>query len=159
MFTGIVEELGKVAALEKHEAGARLTISAQLVTEDISNGDSIAVNGVCLTALDVTPNTFAADVSPETFDRTTLGDLRSGSPVNLERAVTSATRRRRRWPRRSLPSRRIASSVPPSRAMRNKRRASPPRPPKPRFRPAAPRPRRFSRRSRLYPQQRCRRPA
>jgi len=92
MFTGIVEELGKVAALEKHEAGARLTISAQLVTEDISNGDSIAVNGVCLTALDVTPNTFAADVSPETFDRTTLGDLRSGSPVNLERAVTSATR-------------------------------------------------------------------
>ena len=92
MFTGIVEELGKVAALEKHEAGARLTISAQLVTEDISNGDSIAVNGVCLTALDVTPNKFAADVSPETFDRTTLGDLRSGSPVNLERAVTSATR-------------------------------------------------------------------
>jgi len=92
MFTGIVEELGTVAALEKHEAGARLTISAQLVTSDISNGDSMAVNGVCLTALDVTPNTFAADVSPETLDRTTLGDLRSGSPVNLERAVTSATR-------------------------------------------------------------------
>ena len=92
MFTGIVEELGTVAALEKHEAGARLTISAQLVTSDISNGDSMAVNGVCLTALDVTLNTFAADVSPETLDRTTLGDLRSGSPVNLERAVTSATR-------------------------------------------------------------------
>jgi riboflavin synthase len=95
MFTGIVEELGKVAALEKHEAGARLTISAQLVTEDISNGDSIAVNGVCLTALNVTPNTFAADVSPETLDRTTLGTLHHGSPVNLERAVTARNPPRR----------------------------------------------------------------
>jgi len=92
MFTGIVEELGTVAALESHGAGARITISAQHVTTDTSNGDSIAVNGVCLTALDVTTTMFAADVSPETLDRTTLGTLRPGSRVNLERSVTPATR-------------------------------------------------------------------
>jgi len=92
MFTGIVEELGTVAALENHGAGARIIISAALVTTETSNGDSIAVNGVCLTALDINPTTFAADVSPETLDRTTLGGLRPGSPVNLERAVTPATR-------------------------------------------------------------------
>jgi len=92
MFTGIVEELGEVAALENHEAGARITIYAQLVTTDTANGDSVAVNGVCLTALDVTPAAFAADISPETLDRTTLGNLIPGSPVNLERAVTPETR-------------------------------------------------------------------
>ena len=92
MFTGIVEELGTVAALENHGAGARIIISAALVTTETSNGDSIAVNGVCLTALDINPTTFAADVSPETLDRTTLGGLRPGSPINLERAVTPATR-------------------------------------------------------------------
>ena len=92
MFTGIIEELGEVAALEKHAAGSRITISADLVTSDISNGDSIAVNGVCLTALDVSPASFSADVSPETLDRTTLGNLTAGSRVNLERAVTPATR-------------------------------------------------------------------
>ena len=63
-----------------------------MVTSDISNGDSIAVNGVCLTAVDVLPDSFAADVSPETLDRTTLGHLGTGSPVNLERAMLPTTR-------------------------------------------------------------------
>jgi len=92
MFTGLVEELGTVRERRDRASGCRVTIAASLVTSDISNGDSIAVNGVCLTALDVTPTSFAADVSPETLDRTTLGSLKIGSPVNLERAVTPATR-------------------------------------------------------------------
>lgn len=92
MFTGLIEELGKIQSLELNADGANLLVSASLVTSDIANGDSIAVNGVCLTALDVTPNSFAADVSPETLERTTLGQLAVGSPVNLERAVTPATR-------------------------------------------------------------------
>lgn len=92
MFTGIIEELGKIASIETHTAGSRITVAAEIVTSDVSNGDSIAVNGVCLTALDVTPTSFAADASPETLDRTTLGSLSAGSPVNLERAVTPSTR-------------------------------------------------------------------
>ena len=92
MFTGLIEELGRIASREESEAGSRIVISAEIVTSDISAGDSIAVNGVCLTALDVTARSFAADVSPETLDRTTLGRLDIGSPVNLERAVTPATR-------------------------------------------------------------------
>jgi len=92
MFTGLIEELGRIAAREESEAGSRIVISAEIVTSDISAGDSIALNGVCLTALDVTARSFAADVSPETLDRTTLGRLDIGSPVNLERAVTPATR-------------------------------------------------------------------
>ena len=92
MFTGIIEELGQIAAVEKHAAGSRITVAADLVACDIANGDSISVNGVCLTALEVSPVSFAADVSPETLERTTLGDLNAGSPVNLERAVTPATR-------------------------------------------------------------------
>jgi len=92
LFTGLIEELGIIKSCEAHTDGARLIVSAQLVTSDINNGDSIAVNGVCLTALDVLPTSFAADVSPETLNRTTLGNLNVGSPVNLERAVTPATR-------------------------------------------------------------------
>ncbi len=92
MFTGIVEELGKIDSVETHEAGSRITIAAELVTSDIANGDSISVNGVCLTAIDVSPVSFAADVSPETLERTTLGELKIDSLVNLERAVTPATR-------------------------------------------------------------------
>ena len=92
MFTGIIEELGRIAAIEHGEAGARITIAASIVTSDISNGDSIAVNGVCLTAMDASSVSFAADVSPETLARTTLGNLAAGSRVNLERAVTPATR-------------------------------------------------------------------
>ena len=92
MFTGIIEELGRVESLEQSLSGARLCVAASVVTSDIHNGDSIAVNGVCLTAVDVSTTSFAADVSPETLERTTLGQLNAGSPVNLERAVTPATR-------------------------------------------------------------------
>jgi len=92
MFTGIIEELGQIAALEKRGDGARIIIAAQNVTGGTNEGDSIAVNGVCLTALDVRENSFAADVSNETLNRSTLGDLNVGSTVNLERAVTPATR-------------------------------------------------------------------
>ena len=110
MFTGLIEELGTVAANEAGASGSRIRISARNVTSRshsndsldddrqtwpsvvLKDGDSIAVNGACLTALDVTESSFTADVSPETLDRTTLGDLEIGSPVNLERAVTPATR-------------------------------------------------------------------
>lgn len=91
MFTGIIEELGSVVSVEMSE-GARIVVSADLVTSEIANGDSISVNGVCLTALEVSPGSFAADVSPETLDRTTLGDLKPGSRVNLERAMLPTTR-------------------------------------------------------------------
>lgn len=92
MFTGIIEELGKIASVDHGTDGARIVVSASIVTSDISNGDSIAVNGVCLTALDVTKDSFSADVSPETLQRTTINDLRTGSPVNLERAMLPTAR-------------------------------------------------------------------
>src|SRR5207248_2429884 len=92
MFTGIIEELGRIRAIEKRGEDARIIIAARTVTEGSRDGDSISVNGVCLTALDVTAESFAADVSKETLFRSTLGDLTEGSPVNLERAVTPATR-------------------------------------------------------------------
>src|SRR5438128_11569492 len=92
MFTGIIEELGHVREIEKRGADARIVIEARTVTEGSSDGDSIAVNGVCLTALEVKPESFAADVSKETLFRSTLGNLQPGLPVNLERAVTPATR-------------------------------------------------------------------
>ena len=92
MFTGIIEELGRVRAVESYGDNARIVIEARLVTEDSRNGDSISVNGVCLTALDVHRDSFAADVSRETLLRSTIGSLGPGSPVNLERAVTPVTR-------------------------------------------------------------------
>lgn len=92
MFTGIIEELGRVRSVEALGENARIVIEARTVTEDTNHGDSIAVNGVCLTALDVKADSFAADVSRETLDRSTLGSLQPGTPVNLERAVTPATR-------------------------------------------------------------------
>lgn len=92
MFTGIIEELGHVRSIERRGEDARMVFEARTVTGDSHNGDSISVNGVCLTALDVKPDSFAADVSKETLFRSTLGSLRTGSPVNLERAVTPATR-------------------------------------------------------------------
>lgn len=92
MFTGIIEELGRVRAIEKRGEDARIVIAARTVTSGSSDGDSISVNGVCLTALDVQPDSFAADVSKETLLRSTLGNLNAGSAVNLERAVTPATR-------------------------------------------------------------------
>jgi riboflavin synthase len=92
MFTGIIEELGSVRSIEERGENARIVISANVVTEGTNHGDSISVNGVCLTALDIHPDSFAADVSRETLLRSTLGSLRPGSRVNLERAVTPATR-------------------------------------------------------------------
>jgi riboflavin synthase len=92
MFTGIIEDLGKIVSLEPLEPGTRLVVSGSVVTNDLRNGESVAVNGVCLTALDVSANSFSADVSPETLARTTLGDLAVGSHVNIERAVTPSTR-------------------------------------------------------------------
>jgi riboflavin synthase len=96
MFTGIVEELGEVVELSPRGGGARLTLRGQLVTQGTAHGDSIAVNGVCLTVTDLVTDpaggTFAADVVAETLSRTSLGGLRAGDPVNLERAATPATR-------------------------------------------------------------------
>src|SRR6185369_6528303 len=92
MFTGIIEELGSVRSIEERGENARLVISARVVTEGTNHGDSISVNGVCLTSLDIEPDSFAADVSRETLQRSTLGTLNPGAPVNLERAVTPATR-------------------------------------------------------------------
>src|SRR3954465_1057507 len=92
MFTGIIEELGRIRSSEKRGDDARIVIEACTVTEGSHDGDSISVNGVCLTALDVKPDSFATEVSKETLFRSTLGNLKEGSPVNLERAVTPSTR-------------------------------------------------------------------
>jgi riboflavin synthase len=92
MFTGIIEELGSVQSIEERGENAWLVVNARVVTEGTKHGDSIAVNGVCLTALDIHDDSFAADVSRETLLRSTLGRLKPGVPVNLERAVTPATR-------------------------------------------------------------------
>src|ERR1700688_1590091 len=92
MFTGIVEELGTVASIEARSAGARLVMECRTVLSDAREGSSIAVNGVCLTALALTPNSFAADLAPETLSRANLGDLTPGARVNLERPVTPVTR-------------------------------------------------------------------
>ncbi len=92
MFTGIIEELGRVRSVERRGEGVRMRVEARTVTQGTKEGDSIAVNGVCLTALEVSPEGFSADGSRETLQRSTLGVLRAGSAVNLERAVTPATR-------------------------------------------------------------------
>ena len=92
MFTGIIEELGRVRRVERRGEDARIVIAAHTVIEGSKEGDSIAVNGVCLTALNVQMDSFAADCSRETLERSTLGRLSPGAPVNLERAVTPATR-------------------------------------------------------------------
>ncbi len=92
MFTGIIEELGRVRSVERRGEGVRVRFEARVVTEGTREGDSVSVNGVCLTALDVRRDSFAADGSRETLQRSTLGTLRAGSPVNLERAVTPSTR-------------------------------------------------------------------
>ena len=92
MFTGIIEELGRVRAVEPRGEDARIVIEAKSVTEGAIEGESIAVNGVCLTALELKPDSFVADCSKETLERSTLGRLKPGAPVNLERAVTPSTR-------------------------------------------------------------------
>jgi riboflavin synthase len=92
VFTGIIEELGTVVSLEPRTAGSRLVVGCATVLSDLTEGASIAVNGVCLTALDIVADSFAADLAPETLQRSNLGDLSAGSRVNLERPVTPATR-------------------------------------------------------------------
>jgi riboflavin synthase len=93
VFTGIVEELGEVVSLQALPgAAARIRVRGPVVTGGARSGDSIAVNGVCLTVVDPDGDTFAADVMRETLDRSSLGTLRPGDPVNLERAATLATR-------------------------------------------------------------------
>ncbi len=92
MFTGIVEELGHVRAITPNEGGARLEIDAELVLDDAEIGASIAVNGCCLTVVELGGDWWAADAVVETLARTNLGDLRAGDPVNLERPVRLADR-------------------------------------------------------------------
>ena len=87
MFTGIVEELGEIVAVEPLVDAARLTVRGPLVTSDARHGDSIAVNGVCLTVVDTADGEFTADVMRETLDRSSLAGVTPGSPVNLERAA------------------------------------------------------------------------
>ena len=92
MFTGIVEELGRVVRLETVEDCARLTVEAPTVTQDASLGDSISVNGCCLTVAAMHGSTFTADLMAETLTRTTLGSQAPGDPVNLERALRATDR-------------------------------------------------------------------
>lgn len=87
MFTGIIEETGKIQGIQKVASSAVLCVQASEIMQDIHLGDSIAVNGVCLTVASISPNGFAADVMHETLDRSSLGNLRIGSLVNLERAM------------------------------------------------------------------------
>lgn len=87
MFTGIVEEMGAVTSVEKTLAGTRLTILASTVMGDLKIGDSISVNGTCLTVVTRGERDFSVEVSPETLSVTTLGRLTAGEPVNLERAM------------------------------------------------------------------------
>jgi riboflavin synthase len=87
MFTGIVEELGEVVAIEPLADASRLTVRGPVVTSDAAHGDSICVNGVCLTVVDTADGAFTADVMAESLKRSSLGALQVGSPVNLERAV------------------------------------------------------------------------
>lgn len=89
MFTGIVEEIGKVRAIARGSASAVLTVEASRVLDGTSVGDSIAVNGVCLTVISVGSGEFSADVMAETMRCSCLGELRRGSPVNLERAMAA----------------------------------------------------------------------
>jgi len=92
MFTGIVEELGEIAELTDLGDAARIAVRGKTVTTDARHGDSIAVNGVCLTVVDVDGDTFTADVMKETLDRSSLGVLAPGDPVNLERAALVSSR-------------------------------------------------------------------
>ena len=92
MFTGIVEELGELQVIEHKSASALLTVKAKKVLADVSLGDSIAVNGVCLTVVRFTPQSFTADVMAETVSKTNFRELTRGSKVNLERALQLSTR-------------------------------------------------------------------
>ena len=92
MFTGIVEELGQVVSVEAGEESAVIRVRGPLVTSDAAHGASIAVNGVCLTVVEHDGDSFSVDVMAETLRRSSLGDLSSGDPVNLERAMAASSR-------------------------------------------------------------------
>ncbi|MBF4546607.1 riboflavin synthase [Corynebacterium afermentans subsp. lipophilum] len=92
MFTGLVEEIGVVEELEQLDDAVRIAVRAPKVTEDAAPGDSIAVDGVCLTVVDNASGTFTADVMRETLDRSRLGTYKAGSKVNLERALAAGQR-------------------------------------------------------------------
>src|SRR5262245_2036023 len=95
MFTGIVEELGEVVRMDWHgdrPTAAVVAVRGPAVTSDAAPGDSISVSGVCVTVVEVDGDVFTADVMKETFDRTALGSVVPGEPVNLERSATVATR-------------------------------------------------------------------
>ncbi len=87
MFTGIIEETGIVSAVKKGSVSSRITFRAEKILNDIHEGDSIAVNGICLTAAGISKNTFTADVMAETMRRSTMGELCIGDKVNMERAM------------------------------------------------------------------------
>jgi riboflavin synthase len=84
MFTGIVEEVGSIARIDQNGENRRIVIGAKNVTKELKTGDSCAVSGVCLTALDITPTSFAADLAPETWTRTSFSRIQPGAQVNLE---------------------------------------------------------------------------
>ena len=92
MFTGIVEEIGIVKSLEFKANGAKIVIGCQKVVEDVKIGDSIAIDGVCQTVIAFNSSEFSAEISDETLKVTTLGNLKSGNTVNLERALTLSSR-------------------------------------------------------------------
>ena len=92
MFTGIVEELGTVATIKVNGAGGRLTLEAPTISDDLRVDESVATNGVCLTAVAVNRPRFDVDLAPETLSRTNLGALKTGDRVCLERSVTLSTR-------------------------------------------------------------------
>ncbi|HEV7646882.1 MAG TPA: riboflavin synthase [Actinophytocola sp.] len=92
MFTGIVEERGEVVAVQDLPDAARITVAGPLVTSDVHHGDSIAVNGVCLTVVEVADGAFTADVMRETLVRSSLDKIATGDPVNLERAAAVGSR-------------------------------------------------------------------
>ena len=92
MFTGLIQSIGKVHSLKRQGDSAKLQISSSLVNEDLQLGESIAVNGACLTVIAWNNSSFTVDVSPETLNCTTLGQFRANSPVNLERAMRLSDR-------------------------------------------------------------------
>ncbi len=92
MFTGIIEELGKVSAIEKQPDAIRLTIACKEVLSDLKRGDSISCSGTCLTAIEIDDEGFTADVMLETIRRSSLDGVKVGDPINLERAMNAATR-------------------------------------------------------------------
>lgn len=92
MFTGIIEELGEITALTKGDKSMKLKVGCSKITQDLSLGDSVAVNGVCLTAVNFGSSFFEADISYETLAKTSLNNIKPGIKVNLERALTLSSR-------------------------------------------------------------------